>query len=241
MPPKGKRILPKRTYEFKPFDWSRIRYDSSIGIFGQRGGGKSVFSLNVMKNSRLPRCFVICESPEVHNKYSNIPHPFRHEVFDENFLISFLASQNRISKELNREFKGIISRMKKELEKRQDEEWTKLGDELVKKGETEKWSQDDLERTIERYKRRYKQKWDEETRQLKQILRKKWDDMRKPYAVDIYVDDCSSDASVMASKYTKILINNGRHFICRITIMIQYQMDFPAKLRGGLDWLVIFH
>src|SRR5581483_4461553 len=96
----GKKAnVKKQKFRIRQFEWGWLRYDTTIATFGQRGTGKTNFSRNVLLRNRLERCFVICESPEIHHKYQDIPYPFRHEEFSEDFLRGFLRAQNRISKD----------------------------------------------------------------------------------------------------------------------------------------------
>jgi len=237
MPPS--KVQPKR-YSFKPFDWSWIRYDATIGIFGQRGTGKTNFSRNVMRHNRLERSFVICESPEIRSKYKDIPRVYRHAEYDEEFLRNFLRGQDKISKKVVGKFTTYQNQMKKEVAARQADEWQKLTSDLHSKGMKYSWSPKQVEDAFKKGRKKLESQHQKEAVDLKKHYRQVWDDLRKPYAVDVYIDDCSSDNKIMNSKLMRILMNNGRHFICRVVIMVQYCIDFPAKLRGALDWVVVF-
>src|SRR5579872_3641445 len=140
MPAARKNVINKQKYRIRVFDWNYLRYDTTLGVFGQRGTGKTNFSRNVMLRNRLQRCFVICESPEIDHKYKDIPSAFRHPEFSEDFLKSFLRAQHRVAKQIMNKFDKYREEMKKLYKAKYEEEKQRLVNRLVEQAIANNWT-----------------------------------------------------------------------------------------------------
>lgn len=228
------------TYRFKKFDFKRIRYDATIVVFGQRGSGKSTWWKNLRMHNSNPSVKVICESPDIDSKYPNIHKKDREGAFDEDALRKLLQDQNKISKKVNNDFREYKEKMCRELELKQKQEWECIRKKLLEKAAEEDWSIASIAKQLESKKKTTEIKWAREKDDVKQKMKKVYDDLRKPHSFDLCIDDCSAYSSVMKSKLMCCLLNNARHFMMRATTLVQYMIDYPARLRAGADWVVIF-
>lgn len=239
MPPKP--AVAQQSIHLTSLQYKMIRYDSTVLIAGQRGTGKTTFALNLYKYNRLRRTIVICESPEIHSKYRCIDKPFRHGEFDKNFLSALLADQDRIQERLANMFAKYMTKMKLAYRdmcnKKRDEYIGEIHDQIVRENIVD---DDKMRKLFDIASKKLELFCSREKALLKENFKQEWDRMRIPYAVDVYFDDCGSNAKIMNDKVLQELMNNGRHYICRPVIMVQYVVSFPKKIRGAVEWLVLF-
>lgn len=72
-----KQMTDKKTCDMLPFDWSSVRPDASIFVFGKACN----ISQHLAKYQNTKQ-LVICDSPDIHTRYKDIPAACRCK-FDE--------------------------------------------------------------------------------------------------------------------------------------------------------------
>jgi hypothetical protein len=219
-----------------------LSHTTTIALIGKRNSGKTSAMLHLLSNKKFLRNMVMCPSPAAFKSFGRyFPKPYIHSSFDEKVLSELLKSQKKIAlsieKEIELESLTLFRQAKIEEQKRTQHRISAL----KKLAEIDHWSKDKEDKEMKELLK----KDDEEIRMEGQLRKRILEELRNvktfPHVVALILDDCSSEKKIMLHKILKTIMNNGRHYLLFFIVSVQYGMDFPAALRGGLDWVFIYN
>jgi ABC-type oligopeptide transport system ATPase subunit len=230
------------TNNWKWWDVSSVRDDSTIGFFGPRGCGKTTAMRSVLRAKNLNRGIVMCPTPEAFVTYSKfVPSCFIYDEFSEETLEKVMSFQNLQAVKIDEMFEAELAALKDRHNQVRAEKWKQREEMFAERATRQRWSNHEMQlawlREIEDEK--FSNTQDEAA--IKKFMDDRRVELRRPSAMFLVLDDLSSYKAAMSSETTQKLINNGRHYIIMLMVAVQYSVDFPCKCRGGLDWLVIFY
>ena len=239
-------VLPKSTPQSQPnyedLSFDEIEDDTTVGIFGPRGCGKTTLIYYMLSLKGMKRGIVQCATPECWVTYSKwLEKPYIYQGFYPDKLCAIMNYQNLLMKDVMKEFEFSQQETYDHIKAKVEEQIQKKREQLIKVAEAERWS---LERfTKERDKR--DQKWGSVAKEeceeaFSKGSNRRFRAHRKPYTMFVVFDDLGSDGS-LRDEIIKKSVNNGRHYGMLLIFALQNPIDFPAHCRQGLNWLFLFY
>lgn len=227
------------------FDPRLIGYDETVLMIGDRGAGKTNAARWILREAGLSRGFVMCGSPEWKKTWSRIvPILYVHHVkdnqMDNEFWEDWMGKMDMISNEIDERVdqkkRELIEETKQAYDKRRKEEL----DRFMKIADENNWSDKKFDRKIDKLKREleaeYKRMQDDINRKVTAYRHQ----ISRPEAMFCVLDDLGSKAKVMKAPKLKEMMDNGRHYLALLLVMVQYCINLPSEMRGGCKWVLIW-
>jgi hypothetical protein len=227
--------------QFKFLNVNDIKFSQTIAFFGTRGSGKTTATMNILLSKRMRRGIVMCPTPEAICTYSDvIPLGYIYDYFDEQVLCKIMNYQYALKLRLHHQWQKEMSEMEAAAAIDRKNRWLEREARLAQRQKDENLTAREVEVLYER--EIYEEEFENQQNLAMRIShgRTRKDQINEPHSMFCVLDDLSSDPDAMRSKVLKKLMDNGRHYLMLLLIICQYSIDFPAKCRGGLDWVVIF-
>lgn len=243
--PNSDRISEERpdgAREFRFWDLNDVTFTNTIGLFGQRGVGKTTCISNILEAKRLPRGIVMCPTPEAFCTYStSIPLAFIYDYFDEAIIVKICGFQNGLKLRLEHQYRQEMAQLEANAAIDRKNKWMQRMQTLKQRQIDENLSARQIQILYEReiLEEEFEEQQNLEMR--KSYARTRKMQLQEPYSMFCVLDDLSSDRETMKSQVLKKLMDNGRHYLMLLIIACQYSMDFPASCRGGLDWIILWY
>ena len=198
--------------------------------------------MKILRAKKFRRGIVKCPSPACYTTYDKIiPRSYLYNYFSEEIIQKIFDFQTDLRLRFDAYFEEDKQRLKdKHVKKMKDLFELKkqnLIKQMIKENKSEKETQKafiDLKCEMERITKEDESALDNVCFQLEL-------DYKKHYCMFLILDDFSSDPKAMRSEKLKFLINNGRHYWIILIVAVQFCIDLPSTIRGGLDWIVLFY
>lgn len=227
------------------FDPRLIGYDETVLMIGDRGAGKTNAARWILRHAGLSRGFVMCGSPEWRKTWSRIVpilyvHHVKENQMENEFWEEWMGKMDLISNEIDERVdlkkRELIEETKQAYDKRRKEEH----DRFMKVAEENNWSDKKFDRKIEKLKHEleneYKRMQDEINRKVTAYRHQ----ISRPEALFCVLDDLGSKGKVMKASKLKEMMDNGRHYLALLLVMVQYCINLPSEMRGGCKWVLIW-
>ncbi len=243
MGPKRKksRSGPIIVKELPMMDPLLIRYDSTLALFGPRKCGKTSSLYWHLLKLLLKRGLVMCPTPEVYKAYQSfLPESCLYQCFDEDRLQEILQGQSVLAREIAKECKEMYRKLKATLPgivAKLKEQATRN---LLHRAARENWNDQQLEEEQEKARVQIAQRVEQRKAEMEKQVDDYEEKCRQDAALFIILDDLGSGGA-MGNWMVKYIMNNGRHHLALMCILLQRSTDIPAECRGGLDWNIFFY
>ncbi len=227
---------------FSEFDLARLPKDGTILLIGRRKSGKTNAAIAIMRHMRHNRVICLCLSPEADKTWRHVLHPmYIEKEFNELKWKKLLKEQAEIVKKID----DVVHRLrvKREGEAAAEREKQlallkrKHAERSVKRG----WSDKKSLRKWKEVKAKEEEEWKAAADARETKLLDLEETLRAPYAVTIIIDDCGSKPEVMKSEILKEMMDNGRHYILCVIVLVQKSLNYPPNCRNGIDFTGVFN
>lgn len=227
------------------FDPRLIGYDETVLMIGDRGAGKTNAARWILRHAGLSRGFVMCGSPEWRKTWSRIVpilyvHHVKENQMENEFWEEWMGKMDLISNEIDERVDQKKRELKEETKLEYDKRRKEAHDRFMKTAEASNWSDKKYDRKLEKLKHEleneHKRMQDETNRKVTAYRHQ----ISRPEALFCVLDDLGSKGKVMKASKLKEMMDNGRHYLALLLVMVQYCINLPSEMRGGCKWVLIW-
>lgn len=230
--------------QFQWFNPAMVKYNSTVLFIGPRKAGKTTAAVQLLLSAHKPQAgFVQCGSPDWKKTWSKkIPIVFiqKGKRINDAFYAGWMGPQDDMANQVAAEVDAKVEKWKARSDRKLEKEKKKALDDLAEVAAKEKWDTDKAERRMKRVVDAFEEKSIAEERKLEKKKEEEEDRLSEPESIFCVLDDMGDTKDAMEHPRLVELIDMGRHYLAMTIVIVQYLVSFPAKCRGGVDWVFIW-
>lgn len=225
--------------EFNPA--AQMLPDETCAFIGARGCGKTTAAIAILRALCMNRGFVLCGSPEWKKTWSRVvPMPYIQKEIDQPFWEKWMDKMDTVSGKID----SMVRRYEQELYDKQAPLWEKrcqeLNRQLLITGNEQGWSDKKFDAKLAKHEARMRKEYETVKRDIAKKVKQFELSLKANEALFCVIDDLGSKKKDMKHPKLKEIMDNGRHYLVFLMVLVQYAINLPSELRNGCKWLFLW-